>query len=261
MKLVLKKLITDVLDQKTEEINMKKETEYDHIKEIGGSFLDWNSETEKILTEYYHKSEIKTVRGLFKGHKLNVIVDLGCGKGAWAYFYKKIGFKKLIGIDISDERLKVAEINGFDETYCCNGYNLPFEDNSIECIISNNVLVHVLQDDDKIRIFNEINRVLKKDGLFIFNFPSAKAYGLLEDTTKEHCRIMNLSSIIKLIEKGNLKIEKISPCYFLIPRIGANPRFVNVSSKLIYPITDAFAKMFSNVNNSKVIYLKVKKEI
>jgi len=53
---------------------------------------------------------------------------------------------------------------------------LPFEDNSIECIISNNVLVYVLQDDDKIRIFNEIKRVLKKDGLLIFNFPSVKAY-------------------------------------------------------------------------------------
>ena len=238
---------------------MGEKTEYDHINQIGGSVLDWSTKIEKILVEYYHKSEIKTVKSLLKDLNFKEIVDIGCGEGAWAYFYKEIGFKKLIGIDISAERVKVAKVNGFDEIYCCNGYDLPFEDDSIECIISNNVFVHILQDNDKIRIFNEINRVLKKNGVFIFNFPSAKAYGLSSDTTKEHCRIMKLNSMINLIEKGNMRIEKIFPCYFLIPRIGANPRFVNFSSKLIYPITDAFAKRFFNLNNSKVIYLRVKK--
>jgi len=238
---------------------MEKETEYDHIEEIGGSVLDWNSKTEKILAGYYHKSEIKTVKELLKSHKFSQIVDLGCGEGAWGYFYKEIGFKKLVGIDISEERLKIAKKNGFDETYCCNGYEMPFEDSSVECIISNNVFVHVLQDEDKIRIFKEIKRVLMKDGVFIFNFPSAKAYGLPENTTKKYCRIMKLSSMVKLIEKGGLEIGKISSCYFLIPRIGANPRFVNISAKLIYPITDVFARIFSNVKKSKVIYLEVKK--
>jgi len=238
---------------------MEKETEYNHIEEIGGSVLDWNSKTEKILAEYYHKSEIKTVRDLLKSHKFSQIVDLGCGEGAWGYVYKKLGFKKLIGIDISEERLKIAKKNGFDETYCCNGYEMPFDDNSVDCIISNNVFVHVLQDEDKIRIFNEIKRVLKKNGVFIFNFPSSKAYGLSENTTKKYCRIMNLSSMVKLIEKGDLEIEKNSSCYFLIPRVGANPRFVNISTKLIYPITDIFARIFLDVNKSKVIYLKVKK--
>ncbi len=237
---------------------MEKETEYNHIEEIGGSVLDWNSKTEKILAEYYHKSEIKTVRDLLKSHKFSQVVDLGCGEGAWGYVYKKLGFKKLIGIDISEERLKIAKKNGFDETYCCNGYEMPFDDNSVDFIISNNVFVHVLQDEDKIRIFNEIKRVLKKNGVFIFNFPSSKAYGLSENTTKKYCRIMNLSSMVKLIEKGDLEIEKNSSCYFLIPRVGANPRFVNISTKLIYPITDIFARIFLDVNKSKVIYLKVK---
>jgi len=61
---------------------MKKETKYEHIEEFGGSVLDWNSKTEKILPEYYHKSEIKIVKDLLKSNKFSQIVDLGCGEGA-----------------------------------------------------------------------------------------------------------------------------------------------------------------------------------
>lgn len=238
---------------------MKKETEYDHIEIIGRSVSDWNSKKEKYLFAYFHKAEKYTVKELLKGHRFSEIIDLGCGEGTWAYFYRKLGFKKLIGIDISEKRLNVAKTKGYDETYCCNGYNLPFKDNKIECIISSNVLVHVLQDEDKIRIFKEINRVLKKDGVFIFNFPSSKAYGFVNDTTLNHCRIMKLNSIIKLLEKGNLKIQSIFPSYFMLPRRGSSSRFVRVSTKIIYPVTDVLARRFSCVNKARVIYLKVKK--
>jgi 2-polyprenyl-3-methyl-5-hydroxy-6-metoxy-1,4-benzoquinol methylase len=41
--------------------------------------------------------------------KGSVILDAGCGNGAFLYFLKQMGFKNLTGIDISSEQIEVAK--------------------------------------------------------------------------------------------------------------------------------------------------------
>ena len=237
-------------------------TEYDNIDIIGRTHETSRDKTEQIMNSYYHKSEVSTVSKLLKEFNFtnrDNIVDVGSSVGVWFNDYKNLGFKKVIGIDISEERAKKAKELGYDEIHVCNAYDMPFEDESQDCLISNDVLVHVLQDSDKLKIFKEIYRVLTKKGLFIFNIANAHGFGYTDDATTEFCRFNTLDTINKLLESSGLKIKKILSSYFVMPRIGANPKFVKYSTKMIFPITDFIMSKTNNFSNAKVVYFCVEK--
>src|SRR5690348_9948385 len=114
--------------------------EYDYIDIIGTTHETSKNSTEKRMNAYYHKQEVKTVQKLLQ--KMNLtnyesVIDLGCSIGTWYQSYKKFGFKKIVGIDISQERAMEAKKRGYDEIHVCNASKLPFENDSIEVVISN----------------------------------------------------------------------------------------------------------------------------
>lgn len=241
---------------------MKMDTEYDHIDIIGTTHEIHHNETDRMMNSYYHKQEVSTVKSLLsKIGNLNYdkVLDLGCSIGTWYDDYKTFGFKKIIGIDISKERAMKAKERGYDEIHVCNAYELPFEDQSIDCIISNDVLVHVLQDSDKLKIFKEVKRVLTDDGIFIFNITNAGGFGFSEDTTIKYCRMNKWQTISELIKQSGLKMKNIVPSYYTIPRIGANPKFVKISTKYIFLCIDALLKKMNNLESAKVVYFTAKK--
>src|SRR3972149_5529240 len=126
-----------------------KKTEYDNIDIIGETCEHFKNNTEKILLEYYQKQDEHIVAQLLEKMKLKnfeQVIDLGCSIGVWHDFYRQQKFKKIIGIDISKERAEIAKKRGFNEIHICNAYDLPFNDSSQDCIISNNVILHLLQD-------------------------------------------------------------------------------------------------------------------
>lgn len=96
-----------------------------------------------------------------------VILDLGCGEG---YYISRLidAFEKenksglFYGSDISKDAIKYAAVH---EKRClfavANSFHLPAADNSCDCIIS------VFSPID----IKEINRVLKKDGVFLRILP------------------------------------------------------------------------------------------
>ena len=237
-------------------------TEYDYIDIIGRTHETHRHKTDEIMNKYYHKSEVSAVSKLlqmFNPHNREQVVDVGTSIGVWLKDYRKFGFKKIIGIDISEERAKEAKKKGYDEVHVCNAYDTPFEDNSQNCMISNDVLVHVLQDSDKLKIFKEINRVLKPNGIFIFNIANALSHGYSENVTKNYCRFITPESTKELVTEAGLKIKKIVPSYFVIPRVGANPKFVNFSCKVVFPIIDRILSDMKKIEKSKAVYFCVTK--
>lgn len=238
-------------------------TEYDNIDVIGTTHEISRDDTDRKMNDYYHKQELSTVKDLLKRMKFSEysqLIDLGCSIGTWYDDYRNMGFKRIIGIDISEERLKIAKKRGYDEVHCCNAYELPFEDESQKCIISNDVFVHVLQDSDKLKIFKEIFRILKPNGIFIFNFANASGNGLTTDTTKKYCRFNTNETISNLINQSNLEIEFLSPSYYTYPRIGAHPYFVSLSTSIFFPLMDSLFKSRNNLSLSQVNYLAVRKK-
>jgi len=237
-------------------------TEYDNIDVIGTTHEASSSKIEEIMNSYYHNQEVSTVLGLLTKLKLknfHNMVDLGCSIGTWYPNFKSFGFKKIIGIDISKERGLKAKKRGYDEIHICNAYDLPFDDESQNCIISNDVFIHVLQDDDKLKILNEVYRVLKKDGIFIFNFANSKGFGYDVDQTINYCRFCTLNTIQNLIKKTKFNTEFTLPSYYTLPRIGAHPYFASLFSKTIFPNIDKILKKLKIFSSAKVIYFGLRK--
>lgn len=97
------------------------------------------------------------------------ILDVGCGGGFHTNKLSNAGFSNVSGIDLSAQSIDVAkEFNtGLKvKYYVGDAYHLPFPDNSFDAVISIDFLEHV---DKPEAIIQEVNRVLKKEGLFFFH--------------------------------------------------------------------------------------------
>ncbi|MCK5505205.1 MAG: methyltransferase domain-containing protein, partial [Thermodesulfovibrionia bacterium] len=106
------------------------------------------------------------------------VVDLGAGGGIDCFIAaKKLGRNgKVIGIDMTDEMVEKATANA-EKVAAVVGYNvvdfrkgnimeLPVDDNSVDLIISNCV---INLTEDKIKVFDEIFRILKPGGRFFIS--------------------------------------------------------------------------------------------
>jgi len=122
------------------------------------------------------------------------------------------------------------------------------------------MIVHVLQDSDRVKIFKEVKRVLKNNGIFIFNFTNTRAKGSETDKTLEYTRHSTIETITDLVKKSGLKIEHILPCYYIFPKIGAHKKMITLSTKIVFPITNFILNKLKNLRRSEVIYLGVRKK-
>jgi SAM-dependent methyltransferase len=123
------------------------------------------------------------------------LLDIGCGNGALAIeAAKKYPKAQIVGIDYWGGQLEysqesceknaqlanVAERTSFQKA---SAAKLPFEDESFDVAVSN-VVFHNVQDvKDKRALIQEALRVLKKDGLFVFQdlFLWKRIYGEPQD--------------------------------------------------------------------------------
>lgn len=98
------------------------------------------------------------------------ILDIGCGDGVLSSFIAKKG-AKVSGIDYSDIAIDYAKEKTKDlEIYFRQGsaYELPFEDNSFDAIVSSDVIEHL---EDVPQYLSEINRVCKNNAKIIISTP------------------------------------------------------------------------------------------
>ncbi|WP_425214653.1 class I SAM-dependent methyltransferase [Tumidithrix helvetica] len=109
----------------------------------------------------------------FSGNSYLKILDWGCGKGHVTYFLHKLGFlvtscDVLSGSEDWQSNPIIAS-SCFSVDELSHPFKLPYDDNSMDVVLSVGVLEHVPNDIESLK---EINRILKNDGLFIcFNLP------------------------------------------------------------------------------------------
>ena len=102
------------------------------------------------------------------------VLDYGCGSGNFAKEVKNFDPKKITAIDISEEAIKKAkqkqenndEIINFKVDNC---EKLDLESNTFDVAYGSGILHHLSLD----KSLNELNRVLKKNGVIIFAEPLA----------------------------------------------------------------------------------------
>jgi len=125
-------------------------------------------EVQKFQSDYWRKDEEYLVNTYFKGKK-NILV-LGCGAGrTLPYLYQK-GFA-ITAVDITPTMVEAAKKKMQDipiTITVMDACSLQFEDNSFDCVFFPFHGIDYIYPDIY-KAIQEVHRVLKKDGVFIFN--------------------------------------------------------------------------------------------
>lgn len=138
--------------------NLNKQNSNDGLNKYWDKIhLEYNSSYDEWLNKYIHLLE-----------KNSLIIELGCGRAYCSNYLLKKGFKNIIACDFSEEVLKIVnKENPLLKTLLFDmSKGLPFDNNSINIIIAD-LSLHYFDSTTTVFIFDEIYRVLKKDGCLI----------------------------------------------------------------------------------------------
>jgi len=143
------------------------------------------------------------------------VLDWGTGKGQVTYLLKKFGIQNTISCDIEEERHDstfgqdhpIIDKSNIKVDPLKHPWVLPYEDSSFDVVVSFGVLEHVPNDLESMK---EINRVLKKGGLF-FCFHLPRKIGWLHWLARNggddyHDRLYDKTVVKRLIEKSNFEL-------------------------------------------------------
>jgi ubiquinone/menaquinone biosynthesis C-methylase UbiE len=125
---------------------------------FASKFARLHSKLDKTTNEVFYPMFV----GDIKGKKL---LDLGCGEGKDLLYFEKYG-AKTYGIDISTDMIRLAKALSPNSVLEIGKIEkLPFKINYFDFVVSK----YAFQTSRDINpIFKEVNRVLKKGGIFCF---------------------------------------------------------------------------------------------
>jgi len=98
--------------------------------------------------------------------KDKMVLDAGCGFGAYCLVAEKHGAKMSVGLDISHEYLKESPL---DFSVLADVCTLSFRDSCFDIVLMIEVLEHL---SSEIKALEEARRVLKKRGLLLLTVPN-----------------------------------------------------------------------------------------
>lgn len=102
------------------------------------------------------------------------VLDVGCGAGRTTFGLYKLGYTNIRGVDVSKRLIKMAKSNAKDLKTPINfdvmdAMALKFQSNSFDAVLfSYNGLMTIPKKENRQMAVNEISRVLKPGGMFIF---------------------------------------------------------------------------------------------
>lgn len=151
------------------------------------------SEVEKLLNYYFDKSEIKN----------KVILDAGCRIGDYIEFLDKMGAKKVIGVDLSKECIKVAKRrfqgNKKINVYQGNIVDLKMFKNKLFDVIFCIGTINYLNPEETKIALHEFTRVTKPGGIILILFQKEK--GVVVQFSNLIANLLPLKIYLFLIEK------------------------------------------------------------
>jgi ubiquinone/menaquinone biosynthesis C-methylase UbiE len=105
--------------------------------------------------------EKKLITELLNDIPSSSMLELGSGTGHWTEFFIEKGFQPT-AVDISEPMLEVAKNKGLEAEFLkADARKLPFGDHSFSVVAAITMLEFI---DDRKKVFQEINRVLKPGG-------------------------------------------------------------------------------------------------
>jgi SAM-dependent methyltransferase len=186
----------------------------------------------KGIISWVQASGHQAIARMMESKQYQAIVDLGCGDGAHYPYIKQT--EKYVGVDIDQPTLERFKLKQPD---CCllrvNGFELPFKDKSVDCLINIYNLEHMMYLDIALE---EMNRILTEQGDVYISVPNEGGFlwGLGRSLSSvKHYKNINYPRIIEIehinciwqLEKAfkrHFKIKKKEPFPFSLPGFHAN---------------------------------------
>lgn len=146
-------------------IDLSAEKEYENLKQIT------NNSPRVSQSKYYWAVEPKVSdfdNYVYEVIAEKLILEIGCSNGEKSIKYSEYA-THVTGVDISNVAIDIAtgRFNKKCHFICCDAHNLPFDDNSFDVVVVNGILHHLILST----ALNEINRVLKSDGILCAREP------------------------------------------------------------------------------------------
>lgn len=163
-----------------------------------------------ILTTRY---KTRLIRNLIKDTNKQRVLDVGCGGG---FILSKVGnlFDFAAGVDMSVEALQFGSAYTNASLNVANAEQLPFKNNSFDCIVSTDAFEHI---PDDAAAMDEAFRVLKDSGYLIIYTPctdgilsNTKMIDLYHQSEKSYLldqRYYSMESLKELAQNSGFKVE------------------------------------------------------
>jgi len=218
--------------------------------------------TEKIYRDSKSWYRELWEKGIFSKNLVNLcqqhggkrILDFGCATGGYCLELKRLGFE-CVGVDISEEYIKIARNNGVD-AYLIKD-RLPFNDKSFDMVIMFELLEHVSKPDEVLR---EAKRVAKKNILITVpncgGFETLRNYGLTYEHFLEldHINFFTKKELKSLLSKHfrKFRVEEKGP--ILLGKVGLPwwlRKPISLLCKLKFIKIDIYDKLYGTVDLSE----------
>lgn len=162
----------------------------------------------------------------WKSQNKKAFLDLGCGLGRHAILFGKNGFNVFcfdISEDAINETKKWAKNEKLKFHYAVGDMlKLPYENESIDCILCRNVISHTDTDGIK-KVINELKRVLKNDGECYLTLGSKETWGFKQDWP-----MVDENTKLRMEEGPEYKVPHFYADYNSIKELFREFRIINV---------------------------------
>lgn len=195
------------------------------------------------------------------------ILDWGCGTGHFSDFLTRFGYDVIpYGFDMP-ELLEFSNSTALSKFIKANESTvLPFENNTFDFVLSIGVLEHVREfGGTEVSSLREINRVLKKDGIFFcYHLPNQKSWieALSSLMNKWHHEYRySKIQIAEIVHQSNFQLITCYSYGFLPRNIFGKNYFLNFISKAIPDralelFDDLLERLIGNINQNWLFVAK-----
>jgi len=176
----------------------------------------------------------------FRNRNIKTVLDLGCGTGRHCIYLAKHGLS-VVGLDVSKSALRIANKWAQKEKLTNAMFiqaamsDLPFRDECFGAVVSISVIHHGFKRDI-LKTVDEIRRILKTNGLFLFNLASVNdpRYGTGQKVECNTFQILEafedkrfeelhhfftrseISEMLTSFAKTKVRLQTEEPCYWEI---------------------------------------------
>lgn len=195
---------------------------------------------------YMFQKRMASILKLFDELENKILLDVGCGSGAYTYYFSKKQMS-VVALDISRQYLLHTQRIVFDKQNVhllrADAQFLPLKNKIFAYVLCTEIIEHVVKPS---KTLDEIARVLKKGGNCIVSIPSK--YSPTEivrsrSSQYEHLHFWSVPQFTNMLRLRAFKILKVNHClflaYFLRYYLSKKPSLI----ALINAIEDVFSRI------------------